>query len=289
MGEQDVSWKERLVGFDFEVTSHDWLLVIRDYHNNEVLGVFHNDNEGVEEFLNEHDYIYVSYYGKSYDNYILKGVLNGYTPEQIKEINDWMIVENKKGWEYPFDKPFVKIPPTTDLFLDMPKNQSLKEIEGNMHMNIQESTVDFNIDHPWTKEEFEEMLFYCKHDVSAVNKLTTERMSYLEAKVFNGTREGLTIEKSLYMTNGQLAAIALGAEKQEWDDERDIQYPQCVDYDNIPNEVLEFFDRASDESISDDTLFNSKLKLDFLGLEWVFAWGGVHASVHNKTFISEEF
>lgn len=287
MGETVRNWEERLATFDFEVTAFDWLLVIKEKSTGEYFE-FHNDPEGVEDFINEHDFIYVGYNNKGYDNYILKGLLNHYTPSGIKLINDWIIKDKKPGWEFPYDMPFVKIPPTTDLMLDMPLRQSLKELEGNMCMDIQESTIDFNIDHPWTKEEFEEMLFYCKHDVDATEKLIDERMGYLEAKVFNGTREGLTPEQSLYRTNGQLAAIALGAVKQEFDDERDIQFPDTVEWENIPKEVIDFFNQTFDEKISSEVLFNKKLKINFLGMDWTFAWGGVHASLENVILVSED-
>lgn len=290
MGEREFNsenWKQRLASFDFEVTAFDWLLVIKDKTTGEYYE-FHNDPEGVEDFINERDFIYVGYNNKSYDNYILKGVLNHYVPEEIKKINDWIISEKRPGWEYPYDMPFVKIPPTSDLILDMPLRQSLKELEGNMLMDIQESTVDFNIDHPWTKEEFEEMVYYCKHDVDATERLIDERMGYLEAKVFNGAREGLTPEESLYRTNGQLSAIAFNAQKQEFNDERDIQFPDTVKWENIPKEVIDFFNQTFDKNIPSKVLFNKKLKINFLGMEWTFAWGGVHASLENVILVSED-
>lgn len=288
MGERErlADWQSRLAGFDFEVTAYDWLLVIIEYQTG-AEHVFHNDPIGVEDFIESHDFIYAGYNCKHYDNYILKGVLNRYPPEEIKKINDWIIVDKQDGWTYPFDQPFIKLPPTTDLMLDLPLRQSLKELEGNMCMDIRESTVDFNIDHPWTKEEFEEMLFYCKHDVRATVALLEERMGYLDAKVFNGTREGLTPEESLYRTNGQLSSIALGAKKQEFDDERDILFPNTVKWENIPKEVVDFFNQTFDEKIPSEILFNKKLKINFLGMEWTFAWGGVHASLENVILVSE--
>lgn len=144
MGKQDDGWKSRLVAFDFEVTAYDWLLCIKDRQTG-IFYDFHNDPQGMEDFINEHDFIYVGYNNKHYDNYILKGVLNHYTPDYIKDINDYIIVEHQDGWTYPFDQPYIKIPPTSDLMLDMPLRQSLKELEGNMLMDIQESSVDFKI------------------------------------------------------------------------------------------------------------------------------------------------
>lgn len=280
MGEIVRNWKERLATFDFEVTAFDWLLVIKEKSTGKYFE-FHNDPEGVEEFLNDNDFILVGYNNKSYDNYILKGVLNHYVPDEIKKINDWIISEKRAGWEYPYDMPFVKIPPTTDLMLDMPLRQSLKELEGNMCMDIQESTIDFNIDHPWTKEEFEEMLFYCRHDVDATERLIDERMDYLEAKAAVAELINMDVEKALYSTNAQLAAFYLEAEKKERDDEREFEFPLNIKYEFIPKEIINFFEGINDKNIPDDKLFNKKLKIDLCGIEWCFGFGGVHASVEN--------
>lgn len=278
MGEE-ILWKDRLVGFDYEVTQYDWLCVVIEYKNRK-RHAFHNDPIGLMDFMSQHDFIYAGYNNKGYDNYITKGIFNHYDNAEIKAINDY-IIGGEAGWSYPFDDPYVRIPPSTDLMLDLPLKQSLKQLEGNMCMDIRESTVSFDIDHPWTKEEYDEMLYYCTHDVEAVLRLIDERMSYLEAKVFNGTSAGLTIEESLYKTNAQLAAVMLKARKKEWTDERDIKIPDNIKFDKIPNEVIQFFGQTTDESIPSDVLFKKKLVIDMLGMEWTFAWGGVHASKQN--------
>lgn len=282
MGETVRNWEERLATFDFEVTAFDWLLVIKEKSTGEYFE-FHNDPEGVEDCINEHDFIYVGYNNKGYDNYILKGLLNRYIPAQIKIINDWIIMEKKPGWQFPYDMPFVKIPPTTDLMLDMPLRQSLKELEGNMCMDIQESTVDFNIDHAWTKEEFEEMLFYCRHDVDATERLIDERMDYLESKAFLGEMCGLEVEQALYKTNAQLSAVALGAEKVERDDYRDYVIPPEVDQSLIPQSILDFIERF--RSVKKDDLNEDNVKLswvgDIVGTEHKIGLGGIHAAKKN--------
>lgn len=275
-------WKERLATFDFEVTKYDWLLVIKEKTTG-FFHVFHNAPYAVEDFIDEHDFIYVAYNNKHYDNYILKGVLNHYDPEEIKKINDWIIAEKKPGWEYAYDMPFVTIPPTCDLMLDMPLRQSLKELEGNMCMNIQESTIDFNIDHPWTQEEFDEMLYYCKHDVEATERLIDERMDYLESKIALGEMCGLTIEESLYRTNAQLAAKSLGAVKTERDDYHDYVIPPEVDQTLVPQSILDFVERF--RTVSEDELNESNFKLqwkgDIAGVPHVIGLGGIHGAVEN--------
>lgn len=287
MGNTHDAWKNRLASFDFEVTAYDWLLVVKkdgQYY------VFHNDPYGVEEFINSTDYIWVAYNCKHYDNYILKGVLNHYTPEYIKDINDHIIVDKQDGWTYSYDKPFVKIPPTCDLMLDMPQRQSLKHLEGNMLMDIRESTIDFNIDHPWTEEEFEEMLFYCKHDVDAVEKLIKEREDYLDAKVSLGELCGLSIEESLYKTNAQLSAISLGAEKVERNDYHDYQFPKELDQSMIPQDILDYVNRFKTVDESEIKEDNVKLKWsgDIAGAPHVIGLGGIHGAVKNYIEESDE-
>lgn len=280
MGTQEQSWKERLASFDFEVTAFDWLLVIKEKISGQ-FHIFHNDTEAVEDFIYEHpELIYVGYNNKHYDNYILKGILNHYEPPKIKEINDWIIAQRQDGWKYPFDDPYIKIPPTSDLMLDMPLRQSLKELEGNMLMNIQESTIDFNIDHPWTKEEFEEMVFYCKHDVDSTDRLIDERMDYLESKVALGEMCGITVEEALYKTNAQLSAIALGTKKQDHDDYRDYVIPPEVDQFLIPQSILDFIEKFRSVKKEDLTEDNIKLSWvgDIVGTEHKIGLGGIHAA-----------
>lgn len=275
-------WKSRLATFDFEVTAYDWLLVIKDYVTKKYYA-FHNDPQGVEEFIDGTDHIFVGYNNKHYDNYILKGVLNHYPPEDIKKINDYIIVERKNGWEYPFDNPYIKLPATTDLMLDMPLRQSLKELEGNMLMDIQESTIDFNIDHPWNKEEFEEMVYYCKHDVDSTERLVDERMDYLESKVSLGELCGLSIEESLYRTNAQLAAKSLGAEKVEHNDYHDYVIPPEVNQSMVPKSILDFIEKF--RTVKEDELTESNFKLQWkgniAGVPHVIGLGGIHGAIEN--------
>ena len=278
----DGNWKSRLVSFDFEVTAFDWLLCVKERETG-IWHDFHNDPQGVEEFLEDSNFIWVGYNNKHYDNYILKGVLNHYTPDDIKKINDYIIVEHGNGWEYEFDDKWVKLPPTSDLMLDMPLGQSLKEIEGNLLMDIQESTIDFNIDHKWNKEEFDEMLFYCHHDVDATERLIDERMGYLDSKVSLGTLCDLSIEESLYRTNAQLAAKSLGAVKQEHNDYHNYVIPPEVKQDLIPRSILEFIDKFKSVNETEIKETNESLKWvgDIVGTEHTIGLGGIHAAKNN--------
>lgn len=287
--ENEVTWEQRLAVFDFEVTAYDWLIVIKDrqtgiYHS------FHNDPQGLEDFINEHDYIYIGYNNKHYDNYILRAVLHHYIPGDIKIVNDWIIIEKNNGWEYPFEDKYLPLPPTSDLMLDMPLRQSLKELEGNMCMDIQESTIDFNIDHAWNREEFNEMEFYCKHDVNATDKLVDERIDYLESKAALGEMCELTVEQALYKTNAQLSAVALGAKRIERDDYRDYVIPPEVDQSLIPESILNFIDRFKSVKKDDLNEDNAKLKWtgDIAGVPHIIGLGGIHGAIRHYIEESNE-
>ena len=142
--------EDKIYLFDAEVFPQDWLFVfspLNSQFNDKEYFVFHNDYEGLRRFITEKpEIILCGYNVKHYDYYILKGCLLGYDPFIIKEINDFIIADGMQGWEYPFDYLPLTIPPLLDLMLDIVPMKSLKEIEGNLGLDIRETTLDFNDD-----------------------------------------------------------------------------------------------------------------------------------------------
>ena len=49
---------------------------------------YDNELKALVDFFTDPNYLFCGYNNKHYDNYILKGVLNHYTPDFIKDIND---------------------------------------------------------------------------------------------------------------------------------------------------------------------------------------------------------
>ena len=87
--------------------------------------------------------------------------------------------------------------------------------------------------------------------------------------------------KSLYPTNARLTAMYLDANFVTRYDERDYHYPDNLDKSVIPTEVIQFFDRLHDPSISDAELFSSQLKILVDGAEAVIGFGGIHHAQPN--------
>ena len=240
---------------------------------------FHNDNEGVLAFIMDEDSIFCGFNTKHYDQYIIKAICAGFSPEEVKVVNDW-IINGGQGWQCPLlEGVFFKFN-NVDIMDDMQMGLSLKAIEGHLGMSIEETEVDFNLDRPLTEEELKLTLKYCIHDVDATEKVTEIRKNYLDNKIYLGGLKGIPPEKALAMTNAKLTAAYLDASRLvEYNDEREYVYPTNLRREYIPQEVFDFFDRLYDKSIPDDEVYKSKLKLTVGECPVTIGFGGIHAAI----------
>lgn len=230
---------DRIWGYDFEVTARDWLLVLKDYRTRKRV-VFHNSiPNDVQNFIDMNNPILMGYNNNGYDKYILKAILSGYTLEEIKEVNDY-IIGGGNGWE--LDLGYIKVPTQIDLINCIVPRKSLKELEGNLRMNITESTIDFNIKTKWNKQEYDEMLYYCDHDVDALFPIFDMLMTRFKSKYVIGKFGNIDLEYALSLTDANLTAVLLGAEREEHDDNFAYVYPKQVQKEKIPKEFLDYID-----------------------------------------------
>lgn len=270
----------RIIVGDVETFKYDWISVFYDTSRNE-WAVFHNDNSGLCNYMSQPDVVFCGYNNKHYDNHIWKAICCGAEPILVKEINDFIIKEERSGWEHWFIRNNRFRFNNFDLMDDTQVGTSLKHIEAHLGWNIEETEVDFDIDRPLTPEEIESTIFYCKWDVRATAKLLTLRKGYLSAKMNVGRTKDIPDTKALYMTNARLTAEFLGAVATPRSDERDYHYPDNLRFDLIPKEVISFFDRLSDKSIPSKELFSSQLKITVDGAEAVIGFGGIHHAIPN--------
>ncbi len=262
--------------YDIEVFSHDFIVVFKDKETQSYF-VFHNDNEGVKRFIHD-EAIYCGFNSKHFDSYIIKAICAGFSPEEVKQVNDW-IINGGQGWQCPLLNGVYFRFNNVDIMDDVQRGLSLKAIEGHLGMSIEETEVDFNLDRPLTKEEIELTIKYCIHDVDATEKLCEIRKDYLRTKLNLGKRASIDPVTALSATNAKLTAMMLGAVRKEWTDGRDYVYPPNLDLSVIPKEILEFFDTIHDKSIPDEVLFKTSLTIDIGDMPCKFAWGGVHGSL----------
>ncbi len=273
----EVKTLDNLYIFDCEVFAHDWLFVFKNKVTQEHT-VINNDNDAVKQFMTLEPLL-GGFNNKHYDQFILKAVLLDFTPEQVKEVNDAIIVDGRNGWEIPSLRECPVYFDQYDLMDDCQMGLSLKAIEAHLGMDIRETTVSFDIDRALNDTELEEVIFYCKHDVDATDKLDDLRQGYLSSKRTLGLEKGIHEAKALYMTNAKLTAAYLDAEQKPHDDERNYQYPAKLLRQYIPDEVFAFFDRLHDSSISSETIFSEKLNIMVGDCPCTIAYGGIHGAI----------
>ena len=267
--------------YDAEVFAYDFLVVFKNKRTKQY-AIFHNDNEGVRNFINEYG-IYCGFNTKHYDQYIIKAICAGLSPEEVKQVNDW-IIGGGQGWQCPLlDGVYFRFN-NVDVMDDMQMGLSLKAIEGHLGLDIEETEVDFNLDRPLTPEEVALTIKYCKHDVDCTERLTDLRENYLKNKIYLGGLKGLDEVKSLSMTNAKLTAAYLDAHtsltpEEMGKDERKYAYPKNLIRYYIPGEVFEFFNRLYDPDVSDDELFKSKLKIYSGDCPVTIGFGGIHGAI----------
>ena len=263
--------------YDVEVFAYDFIVVFKNKYTGEH-HVFHNDSEGVRDFINEYA-IYCGFNTKHYDQYIIKAICAGFSPEEVKQVNDW-IINGGQGWECPYlNGVYIRFN-NVDIMDDMQMGLSLKAIEGHLGLSIEETEVDFNLDRPLTADELALTTKYCKHDVDCTETLTDLRENYLKNKIYLGGLKGIDEVKALSMTNAKLTAAYLDASRDiEFNDEREYKYPENLLREYIPDEVFYFFDRLYDPDVSDEELFKSKLNLYVGDCPVTLGFGGIHGAI----------
>ena len=230
---------DRVWYYDIEIFAHDCLVVFISHKTKERV-YFHNSfANDIQMFLDKYDPILIGYNCNNYDKWILKCWLAGYTPEELKEVNDY-IIGGGKGWE--IDCGRVTLPIHWDLFNEINPRKSLKEIEGNLRLDITETTVPFDLPTKWTKEQFEEVLYYCTCDVEALIPLFDKLKVGYKSKYIIAKFGNIEPAYALSQTNANLTAILLGAERQEYNDNFSYTYPSCIDKNKIPKQALDYFD-----------------------------------------------
>lgn len=262
--------------FDCEVFRYDWLFVFKDVDSGEYT-VIHNDNNAVKNFMTP-DKLIAGFNNKYYDNHILKAILCDADNALVKEINDF-IIGGRNAWEHWFIKENKCYFDSFDLRDDMQDGLSLKAIEAHLGMDIEESEVDFNIDRPLTEKELEETIFYCKYDVAATEELFRLRKGYLHNKITLGRLKQIPDTKSLYMTNAKLTSAYLDATPQPHNDERQYKFPNNLLMEYIPKEVIDFFSRLFDKTLSDEQVFLSKYNFKIGDCQCTLGYGGIHGAI----------
>lgn len=92
-----------LISYDCEVFAYDWLVCFKDKETGTRTRIW-NDNEALLACLDSEN-VYIGFNSKHYDQFIIKAIAAGYTPQDIKKVNDF-IIGGGQGWECPMLRDF---------------------------------------------------------------------------------------------------------------------------------------------------------------------------------------
>ncbi|WP_103652638.1 hypothetical protein [Bacillus thuringiensis] len=253
--------------YDFEVFTNDWLVVIADT-DNQSEKVFVNNEQALIDYYHDHkNDIWIGYNSRHYDQFILKAIICGFTPQAI---NEWIIIDHQPGWK--FYKDFWKIQ-LYNFDVMTNKFRSLKQLEGFQGHDIRETSVSFNISRELTEEEIEEVIEYCRHDVHETMHIFMETITEFESQVELLKMFNLPL-RNISKTKAQLSAFILDAKQPAVprNDEFDFTFPDTLQI-NKYTEVLDFYKENKD--------YNKVLELNVAGVPHLFAWGGLHGARNN--------
>ena len=264
---------DNLYGFDCEVFAHDTLFVFISYRTKERF-VFHNSlPNDVQNFLDQKKPILMGYNCNAYDKYILKCLLVGYTPEEIKEVNDY-IIGGGNGWD--IDCGYMELPIMWDLFNEIVPRKSLKELEGNLKLNITETTVPFDLPTKWNKQQYEEVLYYCTCDVEALFPIFEMLINKYKSKYIIARLGKMDLKYGMSLTDAKLTSVLLGAKRKNHDDPFKYVYPKQVDKSKIPKVFLDYIDDVVNHNDLNYELDAPSLKYDDCVIQ--LGHGGIHGA-----------
>lgn len=247
--------------FDFEVFPHWWCCVFGDMPEDMQFdeGIKQNFvfvssdstkcREELLDLMREENICNVGYNIKHYDLMIANAIYQGFSPEQIKIVND-IIIRPDLAYstkEHIRLQPFAnrKLSGITyqDLRDDDDKSMSLKEKEAILGLNILETSIPFDKE-DLSEEDKLEVLYYCKQDVYASMRHYKEVIhEYTMTKKALGDKYGIPEKIWRMSTNASLISKVLGAKRTHFADEEkiEISLPTKIEAyckQNVPTQIL---------------------------------------------------
>ncbi len=260
---------------DFEVFRHDWLCVIANPITKTETVIVNNPDDLNKYYKAHKNEIFVGYNIREYDQWIFKGILAGFNPF---DINEWIITKGYKG--YQFSNTFREYPLIIYDLIQL--NTSLKQLEAMQGHNIYESDVDFRLDRKLTDKELLETIEYCMNDVQETMNLFSQLKGDFDVQLELINEFKLPFA-SVSKTQSQLVAEIMGAERVDYKDEFNLNFPEYLKRIHKYAHIVTWFKQfKTDRQFTDDekkAIYSKKLDIEVAGVPHTFAWGGLHGAI----------
>ena len=266
-----------LYSYNVKIYPHDWFVAVRNLTTNKG-SVYHNDNAALISAVLQNG-VFCGWGSKTFDQYIIMGIYNGFTPEEVYSLQDYLRT-GQSYWQHPkLSNSRLRLQ-DTDLSDDT-SSYNIQMIAGHLNLPIPLYSVSENITRPLTKDEFNSIINTTIQYNKVISDVAKLRLSYLEAKESIGNMAGLGLDGLRY-TNARLSSILLGSDSKPrtYTDARNYKYPDNILPEYIPNELFDFINRIYDTSLTDQQVFNGRrLVLKIGGCDITIANGGIHGSI----------
>lgn len=275
--------------FDFEVFPNWWCCVVGKYPENDNLDesikddflVFTSDDENPRAALlacmTNKAWVNFGYNNKKYDNIILNGVANGFSPQQLKKLSD--IAIDKTGevqyqsQEHMRIAPFARRRYTNFIYQDMldDNDGSLKQKEACMQLDIRESEVPFDKE-DLTEDDKDDIIGYCKHDVwSGMHFYKRVLKPFIATKLLVGEVFDIPVDVCYKSTNATLSGKVLGAIRTSFPDKERQDF-------EIPKTLQQYIRYALPASVVDRLCKSpEKFEVTLFGNTVSYSNGGIHS------------
>ena len=256
--------RSRILGYDIEIYEEDAFVVFKNLDKS-IYAIFHNDFTGLRELV--HTSTIFGYNNYFYDDIIVSAMMDCWTPEQLKRLNDDLIVRREK--KYP-----SKHIHSLDCFqqIDVSK-PGLKKIEANKGVSIEESPIPFDIGRKLTPAEYEKALGYCCYDVDQTIDIFFDRFYdyFLIKKMLVEMKPSLPANAYRWNTTTLIANILVDKPSVKWSSIR------------VPEELLELV--PVDVRTMWETKEKGNITIRKYDCDITYGFGGLHgASIKKKRF-----
>lgn len=195
--------------FDTECFPNYWLLKFRPIGGVTVAHRLHAGQrftpEQAREVLAQFDgYLAVSFNGRGYDQWMIGAACSGYTPAELKTLNDTIIVQRVKPWEIP-DLPRWEPPNHVDLMEVAPGDGSLKFYAARIHSKTIRD-LPYSPDEVLNAEQIAHVDDYCDTDLDDLADLYAECEPLLQLREALSQRYGIDLRSK---SDAQVAEAVL--------------------------------------------------------------------------------